>query len=135
MKERLSEEEFNRIVEQTLDDLPEFVSERMDEEGVMVHVCEEPASRDFPDLSEIDRGQLLGAFIGRSLADQHEVYLQEPNRIELYRQSFLRTFGSVDLIEREIRMTLVHELGHFLGMDEERVRELEEQLTGGSHNN
>ena len=45
-----------------------------------------------------------------------------PPRIMIYREPLMEACATIDLLAEEIRKTLVHELGHFAGMDEEELR-------------
>ena len=47
-----------------------------------------------------------------------------PAKISIYRLPLEESFPDPDELEREIRITVLHELAHYFGMDEERLEEL-----------
>ncbi len=47
-----------------------------------------------------------------------------PDRITIYRLPLEETFRDPDELEHEIRVTVLHELGHYFGMDEDKLAEL-----------
>lgn len=114
---------FQDIVARALDGLPEEVLAAM--ENLEITIEDEPSDEVREEFGLADDETLFGVFQGtplidRGLADQPLL----PDRIILYQapleESFPRT---ADLIE-EIRRTVVHEVAHYLGMDEDRIEEL-----------
>jgi len=53
---------------------------------------------------------------------EEEPYL--PAKVTIYRLPLVETFEDPDELEREIRITVLHELAHYFGIDEERLDEL-----------
>jgi predicted Zn-dependent protease with MMP-like domain len=47
-----------------------------------------------------------------------------PNKITIYRVPLEETFEDPDELEREIQVTVLHELGHYFGLEEDRLSEL-----------
>ena len=102
--------DFEEQVRAALDDLPpEFASAL---ENVAVVVEEEHP--DEPDLF----GWYDGVGPGRDNAGAL------PDRIVIYRRPLERAFPNPTELQREIRITVLHEIGHFFGLDEERIRDL-----------
>jgi predicted Zn-dependent protease with MMP-like domain len=64
-------------------------------------------------------GMFFGAPLGHSLEEGFE-----PTRIELYKESFERVYGSSDEIKRQVIITVIHEVAHYLGFSEDRIRKL-----------
>jgi predicted Zn-dependent protease with MMP-like domain len=63
---------------------------------------------------------LLGLFVGRHLLERsHDDLPSAPGAIFLFRRNLLRTCRSKEELAREIRITVQHEVGHLLGLDEE----------------
>lgn len=105
------------VVARTLDELPAEVAEKVGQ--VSVFVEEEPRADD------IERGvgaDWLGIFEGASYA--HGDW-PDPPRIRIWVNN-LWTFASGREAEfrREVRVTLLHEIGHYLGLDEDGVARL-----------
>ncbi len=85
---------------------------------------------DWPDpdiVEEItgDRNELIyGLFSGVSLLEQQlEDSGDLPPIIEIYQRPLEDDFPNIDELVEEIEITLVHEIAHFMGLDEEQVRE------------
>src|SRR5919108_993877 len=118
---RVSPERFEQIAfevaEEVLAKLPADL--RAEAEQVFLEVADEPE----PEQMEGRRGLLLGLYEGVPLVDRHvDGAVLFPDRITLFRlalQSLART--EVEL-RRQIRKTLIHELGHYFGFDEDELK-------------
>ena len=110
---RLTRPEFEWVVDQVIDELPADIAGKLDN---LVVVVEErhPSGED-----------LLGLYEGISLADRGMDYAGVlPDRITIYMESHLEMeLDRVGTIE-EIRRTVLHEIGHHLGIDDARLSEL-----------
>ncbi len=122
--------DFDRILEQVLDAQPPLVHQLI--ERIPLHVEDYPSDRVMAEMGVRRRDQLCGLFSGISLKNrsvQHSGAL--PDVVTLYREGILAASidfrGRVDpdRLREEIRITLLHELAHFHGLDEEELRELE----------
>jgi predicted Zn-dependent protease with MMP-like domain len=72
-----------------------------------------------------ERDTLFGLYDGTALPDRpHDFAGHPPDRIVIYREAILEEFGDEATVRREIERTIVHEIAHFFGLDEERVRRL-----------
>jgi predicted Zn-dependent protease with MMP-like domain len=105
---RLSSEEFERLVAEALDELPDRFAELV--ENVAVVIEEEPADEDL-DLIE-DDNELLGIF---------RVTPPLPDQIAIFRGPILRIARTRAEAQREIRDTVIHELGHYFGLDDHEM--------------
>jgi predicted Zn-dependent protease with MMP-like domain len=94
---------FDAHVRRALDSLPPEIAQRLENVAVVV----EDEHPNDPDL--------LGLF-------EEEPYL--PAKITIYRLPLEESFPEPDELEREIRITVLHELAHYFGIDEERLEEL-----------
>ena len=117
----LSESEFQDLVRKALDGLPEPYAGLM--ENVVV-VVEEKASRAvLEDLDIDDENELLGLYHGISRDD--ESFFQTggnmPSRISIYRQPILRICRTKQEVVQEVRDTVVHEIGHHFGLDDDEM--------------
>ena len=109
--------DFDRCVRAAVDSLPPEFMQYLD--NVLISVQDEP---DPELLEETDSDSLLGIYLGvplteRSLDSPYEM----PDQIILF-QGPLEDFCETEeeLIE-EIRVTVVHEVGHFFGLDEDEI--------------
>ncbi len=110
--------EFERVVDRVLDGLPEWVVERID--NLVVEVAEAPTPEQDP------RGEgLLGLYEGVNLHDRAADYWGAmPDTIWIFRQPHLALGLDRDELADEIRVTVLHELAHHLGIDDDRLHEL-----------
>ena len=65
----------------------------------------------------------LGLYEGVPLVERHaDSVLLQPDRITLFRLPLQSLAGSETQLRRQLRLTLIHELGHFFGFDEDELR-------------
>lgn len=106
--------EFEAAVDRALEGLPAWVIERVDNLHVVVEERPSP-----------EQGDVLGLYEGVSLLERAGDYWGAlPDRIVVYREPHLELELSDDELEEEIRRTVLHELAHHLGIDDERLEEL-----------
>lgn len=116
---RIAPEEFEDLVARALDDLPPEFAELLD--NVMVTVEDEPSREDLLSvgLDPDEEPDLLGLYQGVPLAQRDTYYSALPDRVVLYRGPLVRATTSRRELMREVRDTVIHELGHHFGLDEE----------------
>jgi predicted Zn-dependent protease with MMP-like domain len=106
--------EFERQVDAVLEDLPNWVLEQVD--NLIVVVENEPSE---------ELGDVLGVYEGVSLEERSEYYSGAmPDRIVIFYRPHIALGLDEDELRSEIRKTVLHELGHHLGIDDERLTEL-----------
>lgn len=110
----LSAAEFEQLVINELDALPD---EMIDGIENVVFVTE-----DRPENGSLE---LLGLYDGVALTERGSYGFGElPDRIVLYREPLLAIVETIDELRDEIHVTLVHEIGHYYGIDDEQLHEL-----------
>ena len=112
--------EFVRLVRRAYRRLPAHVLDAL--ENVDITVEEWPGPNE-EELLE-DGGTLFGLYYGVPLTDREGGAPVLPDRITLYRQPILESCQTRRDVVRELRITLWHEVGHYLGMDEEDLHRL-----------
>ncbi len=110
---------FERLVEEALDGLPEQVAEML--ENVAVVVEEEPDGETLAELGMEADEELMGLYLGVPITARDSQYQALPDRIAIYRGPVLRLCGSRREVVREVRDTVVHELGHYFGLEDEEM--------------
>lgn len=117
----LSRAEFERIVTEALDTLPKRFADVID--NVVIAVEEEPSDEDLDGLEDDGAdAELLGIYRGVALTERgadDEPLL--PDEIAVFRGPINRVTRTKDEAVREIRDTVIHELGHYFGLDDEEM--------------
>jgi predicted Zn-dependent protease with MMP-like domain len=103
---------FHEAVRRALDSLPAHILAAMKNIAVVV----EDEHPDDPDL--------YGLFDGVPLTEAGDDAGQLPGKITIYRLPLEEDFPDGDALVREIRITVLHEIGHYFGLDEDRLAEL-----------
>jgi predicted Zn-dependent protease with MMP-like domain len=117
---RIPPEEFASLVEKALEELPEEFGELLD--NVVVLVEEEPDPEDLEALGLEPGEDLFGLYQGTSRLERDSFYSAAlPDRILIYRGPILRHCANRREVIREVRDTVVHELGHYFGMEEDQM--------------
>lgn len=110
--------EFEHEVAAVIDALPEWVHDEMD--NVFVVVERRPTREQDP-----TGDGLLGIYEGVPLAERgFDYYAVAPDRIVVFYEAHMAMGLEPDELRAEIRTTVLHELGHHLGMSDERLHEL-----------
>lgn len=110
----VSPERFEELVADALDGIPDGLYEKMD--NVAVFVRDRSAMRG-----------LLGLYEGVPLTARGNHYGiggGTPDRITIFRENILRRCRSEEDVVRQVRITVVHEVAHHFGIDDDRLREL-----------
>ncbi len=106
-------EAFDRLVDEAMDELPDWVVDAL--ENVVVLVEEEP-----PEGEE----DLFGLYDGVAMTEREDGAPFEPDRITIFRGPLLRAHQDPDEVRDQVRITVLHEVGHHFGLDEDRLDEL-----------
>lgn len=111
-----SRSEFERLVEEALESLPPRFADLLDNVAVVVE--EEPSGDDLEALDDPD-GELLGIYRGVALTRRtHDMLPMLPDQIAIFRGPILRVTRNRHEAVHEIRDTVIHELGHYFGLDD-----------------
>ncbi len=112
-------DEFEELVRQALDTLPPDYAQVMKNVAVMVE--EEPPRDVLDDLGLESEDDLLGLYVGN--AGDDEAFFAPggtlPDRIYIYRGPILRLCRTRREVIREVRETVVHEIGHHFGLSDD----------------
>jgi predicted Zn-dependent protease with MMP-like domain len=110
---QLDRADFEALVEQALDEIPDDIAREV--HNLVVLVEDEPPA-DEPDL--------LGLYDGVSLTERGADHGGLPDRITVFRGPLLEMCATREELVREIRITVVHEIAHHFGIDDDRLRDL-----------
>jgi predicted Zn-dependent protease with MMP-like domain len=103
---------FDDHVSAALDELPPNIAAALQNVAVVV----EDENPDDPDL--------FGLYHGVPLPERGDVSGLLPDKISIYRIPLEQSFPDPDDLREEIRITVLHELAHYFGLDEDRIAEL-----------
>ena len=118
----MSNAEFDALVEKAIADLPDKVREKLDELPVLVQPL--PSTEMLTEADPPLSPDLLGLFVGRHIFSQsHTAVPGAPGAIFLFRKNLLRACADADELAREIRVTVQHEVGHLMGLDEDELED------------
>jgi predicted Zn-dependent protease with MMP-like domain len=121
-EERMKREHFVKVVEEALDSLPREFRTRIRNVAVLVEHL--PSDQPSPQSGQ-KRRLLLGLFHGvpttkKSVFDQPT----GPDYIVLYQGNIEAVCSSDAEVREQVRLTVIHELGHYFGMDENQLRDV-----------
>lgn len=112
--DELDEDEFERLVIDELDLLPDDMVDGLDNIVFVTEARPEDGSLD-----------LLGLYDGVALTERGAYGFGElPDRIILYREPLLAIAADLDELKDQIHVTLVHEIAHYYGLDDDQLHDL-----------
>jgi len=103
---------FEDHVRAALDSLPREMSDALRNVAVLI------------ENENLDEPDLFGLYEGTPLPDRGDVAGALPDTITIYRCPLEAEFPEPRELQREIRITVLHEIGHYFGLDEDRLTEL-----------
>jgi len=110
----LSDKAFDKAVDDAIDQVPDEFIALLD--NVVILVEDSP-----PD----DEPDLLGVYDGVPLTERGDTYgFVAPDRIILYRDTLKAMCDTTDELVAEIAVTVVHEIGHYFGIDDDELDEM-----------
>ena len=124
MMVRMTREEFEVLVAEAMDDIPEEFLERL--ENVEVVIEDEPGPELLRSLGMDPRREtLFGLYQGVPLHQRGASYGgMLPDKITIFYRPLAHACRSPERIRAQVRDTVIHEVGHFFGLDDEAIRAL-----------
>jgi predicted Zn-dependent protease with MMP-like domain len=113
---------FERLVERALAGIPSPFRESLREVAIVIDDEPSPTQRAENDLAPDD--MLYGLYEGVPRTEYGADWAAVPNRITLFRLPLEEDFPDPDDLAHEVRITVIHELAHHLGIEEDRLGEL-----------
>lgn len=121
----LPDADFEDAVGDALDSLPPDLAEAMDNVVILVQDEPEPDMLRREDYDELGRPTLLGLYDGVPLAARDASWsLVLPDRIFIFKGPLERWCTSREELVEEITVTVIHEIAHHFGIDDDRLHEL-----------
>lgn len=114
---------FSRLVDEALDSIPDELWERIDNVEVIVRL--RPTEDELRDAGIGPGHTLLGLYHGHALTHRGDGYnMALPDRIFIYQEPIERICRSDEEVVAQVRTTVLHEIAHHFGIDDERLHEL-----------
>jgi predicted Zn-dependent protease with MMP-like domain len=111
---RIPDEDFETLVDDVFDSLPDDMVRPL--ENVAIIIQDQPPGA---------RPRLYGLYTGHPLTRRGVYGFGElPDRITLFRNNLEASCATVEELRARVRVTLVHEIGHYFGLDDARLQEL-----------
>jgi predicted Zn-dependent protease with MMP-like domain len=109
--EPLDSDAFEALVDDALATIPEELRAQMENVAIVID-------------DESPPGRLFGLYQGVPLTKRGTYGGTSPDRITLFLATICRAAATPEDLDRRVRVTLLHEVGHHFGMDEARLREM-----------
>lgn len=119
---RLSRQRFQQLVEETLGEVPEPLRRAL--RNVHVVVEDWPSPEQLASVGLPEDAVLFGLYEGTPLVERGIDAPLLPDRITLFQGPLEEACDTEDALREEIRKTVLHELGHYFGLDEDRLAQL-----------
>jgi predicted Zn-dependent protease with MMP-like domain len=114
---------FEQLVDEALDGLPPEFAERLD--NIEMIVADQATPEQLAKVSVKDPNNLLGLYEGIPLTSRPQAYAGAlPDRISIFRLPIQAMSRTDEDIKKQVRSTVMHELGHYFGMSEEQLRDI-----------
>ena len=116
---------FEAVVESALASLPAELREKMQNVQIVIEDWPEPELLEEMGLDP-DQDILYGLYLGTPLTEREfDAVAPLPDKISIYQKALEEDFGDdVEELKREIRTTVVHELAHHFGIEDDELEEL-----------
>lgn len=119
---RLDNRAFERLVADALDSLPDTLLRMLD--NVAVTVADAPSDEQRRKMALGPGDVLYGLYEGTPLTERSGYGMTLPDRITLFQRALEADAADVDALYDAVRHTVVHELAHHVGIDDDRLVDL-----------
>ena len=116
----MTDDEFELVAERALDEIPAALMSMMDNVAIFIDDSYTPEPNEDP------RTKLLGLYEGTALTDRDAGWGAGamPDRITIFKDAILEICSSEKQVVEEVGITIVHEIAHHFGIDDDRLHEL-----------
>lgn len=115
--------EFEKLVAEALDGLPDFIQEKMTNVEVLIEPL--PTQQALIRAGVLRGHTLLGLYHGIPLTERTHFYaMVPPDTITLYQNPIERAAGTPENVPDLVRHTVIHEVAHHFGISDDRLKEL-----------
>ncbi len=119
----MQRDRFRRLVKRALRELPPAARDQLNNVDIVIE--REPSADDLDGAgTEGDPHEtLFGLYVGIPLVDRADYHMTLPDRIVIFQGPLERSFHPRDIPE-QVRITVLHEIAHHFGIDDDRLHEL-----------
>ncbi len=116
-------DEFEKIVEEALQELPSEISQKIENVDILI---EETPTLEIQQQMKVSKNGLLGLYSGIPLSHRNPSSYGNvlPDRIYLFKKNLEAICTNPDELKDQIQRTILHEIGHYFGLSDRRLREL-----------
>lgn len=116
----MSDDEFQELVDQAVSSIPEEFKEALKDIAIIIQ--DEPDEEQRDSVHLLSHMSLFGLYQGVPLTKRASTLLTFPDKITIFKNPILRAHRSEEGIISQVRSTVLHEIGHYLGLSEEELR-------------
>jgi predicted Zn-dependent protease with MMP-like domain len=118
----LTSEQFEKLITDAIDSLPEAFARKLDNVAVVVELWPTPEELS---ASGVEPGMtLFGLYRGVPQTGRGNYTNAIPDKIIIFAGPMFAVYGNdVGALKRQVRITVLHEIGHHFGMNEKEIRE------------
>lgn len=116
----MTDDEFELVAERALDEIPEALLSMMENVAIFIEDAYKPLPGEDPET------KLLGLYEGTSLTERDSGWGAGamPDRITIFKDAILEICATEKQVVEEVGITIVHEIAHHFGIDDERLHDL-----------
>ncbi len=124
---KVDRSQFEEYVREAVERLPASFRQYMDNVSIIVE--DTPSEQQLRENGVPPGHTLFGLYEGVPKSERGNYGFVAPDRITIFQEPIQRASSSRREVKRQVRETVWHEIAHHFGMDEERVRRMEQQRT------
>jgi len=118
----MERKQFENLVQEAVAELPEEFRERL--QNVVIIVDDNPSPEMLEQMDLEDDHTLFGLYEGIPLTERGFGAPLQPDRIWIFQQPIEETCDTEEEIRDEIKITIVHEVAHFFGLDDDYLEDI-----------
>ena len=121
----ISQEQFEKLVEEAMDNLPERFKEKM--HNVAIIVADFPTEEQLGKTGKKEKYALLGLYEGYIQSRKLNFGVVLPDRITIFRVPIMQSCSTEEECRKRVEDTVKHEIAHHFGSDEKGARKAEKK--------